>query len=287
MLEDAHWSDSTTLELLDRAIARPRIGDGSFIVTARPDYQPQWVGRANVTHLRLGRLDRGEAERICANLGAEAVLPAATVRQIVDALRRHSAVRGGDDQIGARGDGGRPRRGTEWRRSRSQCRCRISLVARLDRLGPARRVANLGAAIGRRFSYELLAAVATQPDAELRQGLRDLTSSGLVESSGLPPTSSYQFKHVLIRDAAYKSLLRQERQMLHGKIAAVLRDRFPETREAEPELLAYHFTESGAIPEAIPLWATAGQRAASRAAHVEAVRHLQTALDLLRRQPDG
>jgi class 3 adenylate cyclase/tetratricopeptide (TPR) repeat protein len=286
VLEDAHWSDSATLELLDRAIARAADRCWLIVVTARPEYEPPWTARANVTHLRLGRLDPGDAERLCAHLGAEAVLPAATVRQIV-----------------ARCDG-IPLFVEEMTKSVIEATAATpardgmaavaipmsvqdSLVARLDRLGPARRIANLGAAIGRRFSYELLAAVATQSDAELRQGLRDLTSSGLVESSGLPPTS-YQFKHALIRDAAYESLLRRERQVLHGKIAAVLRDRFPATREAEPELLAYHFTESGAISEAIPLWATAGQRAASRAAHVEAARHLQTALDLLRRQPaDG
>jgi class 3 adenylate cyclase/tetratricopeptide (TPR) repeat protein len=287
VLEDAHWSDPTTLELLDRAISRAADRSWLILVTARPEYEPAWAGHANVTRLPLGRLNRGDAERICAHLGSEAVLPAATVRQIV-----------------ARCDG-IPLFVEEMTKSvleatvESPARAgtpavaipmsvQDSLVARLDRLGPARRIANLGAAIGRRFSYDLLAAVAAQPEAELRQGLRDLIQSGLVESSGLPLGSAYLFKHALIRDAAYESLLSRERQVLHGKIAAVLRDRFPETREAEPELLAYHFTESGAVSEAIPLWATAGQRAASHAAHVEAVRHLQTALDLLRRQPaDG
>lgn len=287
VLEDAHWSDSTTLEFLDRAIGRAVDRRWLILVTARPEYQPPWAGLENVTHLRLGRLDHGDAERVCAHLGSEAVLPAATVRQIV-----------------ARCDG-IPLFVEEMTKSVLEATLAIpegegtpavaipmsvqdSLVARLDRLGPARRIANLGAAIGRRFSYELLAAVAMQSDPELHQGLGDLVLSGLVESSGVPPTSTYLFKHAMIRDAAYESLLKRERQELHGKIAAVLRDRFPETREAEPELLAYHLTESGAIAEAIPLWATAGQRAASRAAHVEAARHLQTALDLLRSQPtDG
>jgi class 3 adenylate cyclase/tetratricopeptide (TPR) repeat protein len=284
VLEDAHWSDTATLEVLDRAITRSADRRWLIVVTARPEYQPSWTPQANVTHLRLGRLDRGDAERLCAHLGSEGLLPAETVQQIV-----------------ARCDG-IPLFVEEMTKSVLEAAAATaasegmpavaipssvqdSLVARLDRLGPARRIANLGAAIGRRFSYELLAAVAAQPEAQLRLGLRDLTLSGLVESSGLPPTSSYLFKHALIRDAAYESLLKRERQVLHGKIAAVLRDRFPETREAEPELLAYHFTESGAIAEAIPLWATAGQRAAARAAHVEAARHLQTALDLLRRQP--
>jgi class 3 adenylate cyclase/tetratricopeptide (TPR) repeat protein len=281
VLEDAHWSDSTTLELLDRAIRNAAERRWLIVVTARPEYQPSWTRHANVTHLRLGRLDRGDAERICVHLGSEA-LPPDAVRQIV-----------------IRCDG-IPLFVEEMTKSVLEATVaglaavaipmsvQDSLVARLDRLGPARRIANLGAAIGRRFSYELLAAVAAQPDNELRAGLRDLTLSGLVESSGLPPTSTYLFKHALIRDAAYESLSKRERQVLHGKIAAVLRERFPETGETEPELLAYHLTESGATAEAIPLWATAGQRAASRAAHVEAARHFQTALDLLRSLPkDG
>jgi class 3 adenylate cyclase/tetratricopeptide (TPR) repeat protein len=284
VLEDAHWSDSTTLDLLDRAIACAADRRWLIVVTARPEYEASWVGRANVTHLRLGRLDRGDAERLCTHLGPEAVLSAATVQQIVgrcDGIplfveeMTKSVV---EATVAAPAQEGIPAVAIPMS-------VQDSLVARLDRLGPARRIADLGAAIGRRFSYELLAAVATQSDAELRQGLEALTLSGLVESSGLPPTSTYLFKHALIRDAAYESLLKRERQMLHGQIASVLRDRFPETREAQPELLAYHLTESGAISEAIPLWATAGQRAASRAAHVEAGRHLQTALDLLRQQP--
>jgi predicted ATPase/class 3 adenylate cyclase len=284
VLEDAHWSDSTTLELLDRAVQRSADRSWLLIVTARNEYHPAWTAQANVTHLRLERLDRDDAERICAHLGSGEVLSAATVRQIV-----------------ARCDGN-PLFVEEMTKSVLEATAadplqdaaavaipmsvQDSLVARLDRLGPARRIANLGAAIGRRFTYELLAAVADQPDAELQARLRELTQSGLLESSGLPPDSVYLFKHALIRDAAYESLTRRERQALHGTIAAVLRERFPETGASEPELLAYHLTESGAGAEAIPLWITAGQRAASRAAHVEAARHFQTALDLLRNQPN-
>ncbi|MBV8700717.1 MAG: AAA family ATPase [Bradyrhizobium sp.] len=279
VLEDAHWSDSTTLELLDRAVRMAAGRRWLIVVTARSEYQPSWTGEANVTHLRLARLDRGDAERICVHLASEA-LPTDAVRQIV-----------------TRCDG-IPLFVEEMTKSVLEATAagvaavtipmsvQDSLVARLDRLGPARRIANLGAAIGRRFSYELLAAVAAQPDDELRAGLRELTLSGLVESSGVPPTSTYLFKHALIRDAAYESLSKRERQGLHGKIAAVLRERFPETGETEPELLAYHLSESGAIAEAIPLWAAAGQRAASRAAHVEAARHFQTALDLLSSLPE-
>jgi class 3 adenylate cyclase/tetratricopeptide (TPR) repeat protein len=284
IFEDAHWSDSTSLELLDRAIGTASARAWLIIVTARPDYQPAWLRRDHVVHIRLGRLTRGDAERICVNLGAEAMLPSGTLRQIVDRCD------------------GIPLFVEEMTKSVLEATAaaptqdgvpvvaipeslKDSLVARLDRLGPARRIANLGAVIGRRFSYALLAAVANQPEAVLRRMLRELTLSGLVERSGLAPASSYLFKHALIRDAAYDSLLKRERQLLHGQIAAALRDRFPQIGQTEPDLLAYHLTEAGAIADAIPLRAEAGRRAASRAAHVEAVGHLQTACDLLRRLP--
>jgi len=289
VFEDAHWSDSASLELLDRAVGRAMQRPWLVIVTARPDYQPPWLGQDHVAHIKLRRLERGEAERICTNLGAEAVLSAATLRQIVarsDGIPLFvEEVTKSVLEAAAAAPASAPDGTAAVAIPES---LKDSLVARLDRLGPARRVANLGAAIGRRFSYELLAAVAAQPEAALRRALRQLTLSGLVERSGLAPASSYLFKHALIRDAAYESLLKRERQELHGRIASALRDRFPQTSAAEPELLAYHLTEAGAIAEALPLWAEAGRRAASRAAHVEAVEHLQTARNLLQRlPPDG
>ena len=289
VFEDAHWSDAASLELLDRVVGRATQRPWLIIVTARPEYQPPWLGQDHVVHIKLRRLERGEAERICANLGADAVLSAATLRQIVarsDGIPlflkevTKSALEAAAAAAAPAPDGTAVVPIPESLKD--------SLVARLDRLGPARRVANLGAAIGRRFSYELLAAVAAQPEAALRRALRQLNLSGLVERSGLAPASSYLFKHALIRDAAYESLLKRERQELHGRIASVLRDRFPQTSAAEPELLAYHLTEAGAIAEALPLWAEAGRRAASRAAYVEAVEHLRTARSLLQRlPPDG
>ena len=285
ILEDAHWSDATTLELLGRAVARAAGRSWLIVVTARPEFQPAWLGQAAVTHINLGRLDRGQAERICAHLGAGSLLPAEAVRQIVARcdgvpLFVEEMTKSVLEAVAAPvGDGVAP--------AAIPMSVQDSLAARLDRLGSARRVANLGAAIGRRFSYALLAAVAAQPEAELRQALCVLDLSGVVDTSGLPPSSFYVFKHALIRDTAYESLLKRERQTLHGRIAATLRDCFPHTRETEPELLAYHFTESGAIDDAAPLWAEAGSRAAARAAHVEAVGHLRKALDLARRAPPG
>ena len=284
VIEDLHWCDPTTLELLDRATRRAADRPWLILATARPEFEAKWSDHADVNHIRLGRLDHGDAQRICDSLGAEALLPEALVSKII-----------------ARSDG-IPLFVEEITRSVLEAMANAptadaaaavtipntlqdSLVARLDRLGPAKQVASLGATIGRRFSYELLAAVAPQPPAELRQALRDLTKAGLLERTGAPPNSHYIFRHALIRDAAYESLLKREREALHGRIAEALRDLFPEMARADPALLAGHLTERGAIAEAIPLWAEAGGRAASRGAHVEAVSHLQKALDLLRRQP--
>jgi class 3 adenylate cyclase/tetratricopeptide (TPR) repeat protein len=284
VFEDLHWADPTTLEFLD--LVTRQAADRSWLIlgTARPEFEARWFEHADVIHIQLGRLDGGDAERICLSLGAEALLSPEDIRQIIARsdgvpLFVQEVTRAAIEAVESAPSGdGAPRVNIPET-------LHDSLVARLDRLGPAKPIACLGASIGRRFSYELLAAVAPQPAGELRQALRELTKSGLVERTGTPPSSHYLFKHALVRDAAYEGLLKREREALHGRIAAALRDRFPETRLAEPALLAFHLTESGATAEAIPLWMEAGRRAASRAAHLEAASHLRMALNLLRRQP--
>ena len=284
--EDLHWSNSTTLELLDRIVAKAKDRPWMIVATARPEFPNRWTDGVDLLGLELTRLDRGSAERICAHLDAAAVLPADAFRQIVarcDGIplfveeMTKSVL---ESLAAAPARAGAPR-------VVIPATLHNSLVARLDRLGPARRIANVGATIGRRFSYDLLAEVMKTPAAELNEGLLELTRSGLVESHGAPPHSEYLFKHALIRDAAYESVLKRERESLHRQIATVLRERFPELQEREPELMAHHLTQSGAAADAIQLWAAAGRRAASRAAHVEAVGHLQTAVELLRRQAPG
>jgi len=281
VLEDAHWCDATTLGVLDQAVKRSVERPWLLVITARPEYAADWESQGNAVTLELGRLNHGDAEKICRHFGGDSLLPPAALRQIltrcdgiplfVEEMTK-AVIEGAVD-------------GTQA--VTIPISVQDSLVARLDRLGATRRIANIGAVIGRRFSYEVLAALDVQPEPELRQALRALTLSGLVERTGVPPHSVYRFKHALIRDAAYESLLKRERQTLHGQIAAVLRDKFPNARETEPEVLAYHFTQSGAAAEAIPLWAKAGERAGSRAAHGEAVGHLRTALGLLRQQPES
>jgi predicted ATPase len=149
-----------------------------------------------------------------------------------------------------------------------------SLMARLDRLGPAREVAQVGAVIGRDFSYALLHAIAGMGDAPLQMALERLAEADILLVQGLPPESEYRFKHALIQDAAYENLLKSRRQVLHRRVDEVLRDQFAASAAAEPELLAHHFTQAGLIEAAIEWWGKAGQRSLERSAMVEAAAQL-------------
>jgi len=161
-----------------------------------------------------------------------------------------------------------------------------SLMARLDRLATVKSLAQLGATLGREFSYELLQAVSPWDEATVRRGLQQLVATEFLYQRGLPPQATYLFKHALIQDAAYQSLLRSTRQQYHQRIAQVLEAQFPETVTTQPELLAYHYTEAGLTEQAIPYWQRAGQRAVERSAHVEAISHLTKGLELLKTLPD-
>lgn len=161
-----------------------------------------------------------------------------------------------------------------------------SPMARLDRLATAKEVAQLASVLGREFSYELLQAVSLLDERSLHQGLRQLVETELVYQRGLPPQATYTFKHALIQDTAYQSLLKSRRQQLHQQIAQVLTERFPMTQEAQPELLAYHYTEAGLVAQAIPQWQRAGQRAIQHSANVEAITHLTKGLELIQNLPD-
>jgi predicted ATPase len=156
-----------------------------------------------------------------------------------------------------------------------------SLMARLDRLGPAKEIAEIGAAIGREFSHALLVAVARKPEAETASALNRLIAAGLLFRQGMPPQASYFFKHVLVRDAAYGTLLRGKRKELHGNIAQGLENRFPEIVETQPDLLAQHCAEAGLVEKAVAYWLKAGQRAVARGAMAEAVAQLKKGLQLL------
>ena len=155
-----------------------------------------------------------------------------------------------------------------------------SLMARLDRLGPSREVAQIGSVIGRGFSYGLLRDVAGMEDAPLQAALEKLAEADIVLVQGLPPESDYRFKHALIQDAAYENLLKSRRQVLHRRVAEILRDRFADTAAAEPEALAYHFTQAGMTDAAIEWWGKAGDQALRRSAFQEAISHLGKAIEM-------
>jgi predicted ATPase len=161
-----------------------------------------------------------------------------------------------------------------------------SLMARLDRLATVKGLAQLGATLGREFSYDLLQAVSPWDEETLQRGLQQLVEAELLYQRGLPPQATYLFKHALIQEAAYQSLLRSTRQRHHQRIAQVLEARFPETVETQPELVAHHYTEAGLSAQAIPYWQRAGQRALERSANLEAVAHLTKGLEVLATLPD-
>src|SRR5260221_10780501 len=159
-------------------------------------------------------------------------------------------------------------------------------MARLDRLAPVKELAELGATLGREFTYELLHAVANQDESSLRQSLRQLIEVELLYQRGLPPQATYMFKHALIQDAAYQSLLKSTRQQYHQRIAQTLEERFPATVEMQPELLAYHSTEAGLNEQALVCWKQAGQQSMRRSAHAEAVGHFRNGLEVVQRLPN-
>lgn len=284
IIEDLHWADPTTLELLDRATRLAADQPWLILGTARLELESRWFDTADVTHVKLARLAPADAAQICSALGADHVLPAELFRQIMDRSDGNplfieeltkSVLEGFANSAS----------GVDTSHMAIPMTLQDSLAARLDRLGTAKQAASLGAAIGRRFSYELLAAVSSLPAAELRQALRELARADIVVRNGVPPKSYYIFKHALIRDAAYSALLKRERDGLHGRIAAALREQFPDVAAAEPALMAHHLTESGAIAEAVQYWTQAGQQAAAQAAHAEAAAHFQAAISLVRRLP--
>lgn len=293
LCEDAHWIDPTTREVLDLLIERVSALRILLIVTFRPEFTPPWVGRPHVTLLSLSRLPPRRRIEMIAHIAGGKLLPREIVDQISDrtdgvplfveeltkAVIESGLLVESDGQYVATGPSLPQAIPTSLQES---------LLARLDRLGSTRVVAQTAAALGRQFTHEMIAAVAAMPHAQLDGALTQLVHAELIFRRGTPPDAEYTFKHALVQEAAYATMLRSQRQTLHAHIAAVLADRFPEMREAEPELLAYHFTEAGMIAEAVPLWAAAGQQAAAQTAHAEAAAHLQTALDLLRQLPaDG
>jgi class 3 adenylate cyclase/tetratricopeptide (TPR) repeat protein len=290
VFDDVHWIDPSSRELLDYIIERTANWPVLLLILFRPEFQPPWTGQPQVTLLTLPRLDRDATAAMVANVAGNAALPIETVAEIaertdgvplfVEELTKAVLEAGAEAPTALSAI---PHAGLSVPPT-----LHASLMARLDRLGPAaREVAQAGAVIGRGFGYALLASIIELPEPQLREALERLTSAGLVFVRGTPPEASYLFKHALVQDAAYGSLLRNRRQRLHRRIVTSLEDRFPEIVATQPALLAQHCQEAGLAEQAVGYWLKAGQRALERSAMTEAVAQLRKGLDVLAGLPDN
>src|SRR5215213_4153515 len=280
VLEDAHWIDPTTLELVGLALDRIAGARVLVLLTSRPDNQPSLGGHPHVTRLTLNRLGRGPTEAIVAALAGGESLPPGVLGEIaaradgvplfVEELTKAVL------ETGAAGAG-----------STVPASLHASLMARLDRVPGVKKVAQVAACVGREFAYPLLAAVSPVPEPELRAALGRLVAAELVFARGEPSEASYTFKHALVREAAHESLLKSRRQQLHARIVRALEERWPETVKTEPELLAQHCTEAGLVEQAVEYRLRAGQQAIARSATAEAVAQLSRGLELLAGLPDS
>jgi predicted ATPase len=278
--EDLHWADPTTLDVLRGIAERGALAPLLVVATSRPEFRPPWGMRSHHGTISLAPLDRGQVQQMVADLSARHALPRDVVE---DVASRTGGVPLFVEEVTRllleRGEGGG---GIEAIPATLQ----QSLTARLDRLGPAREVAQVGSVIGRGFSYGLLRDVTGMEDTPLQAALERLAEADIVLVQGLPPESDYRFKHALIQDAAYENLLKSRRQVLHRRVAEVLLNSDVSAAAPEPELLAHHFTQAGLNDAAIEWWGKAGQRSLERSALVEAVGQFTRALDQIAALPD-
>jgi len=271
-LEDLHWADPTTLDVLRGIAERGALAPLFIVATTRPEFRAPWSMRSHHGTISLAPLDRVQVRDMVVELSARHALP----KEVID-------------DVAAR-TGGVPlfveevtrlllERGEQGGIHTIPPTLQQSLMARLDRLGPSREVAQVGSVIGRGFSYGLLRALAGMEDAPVQAALEKLAEADILLVQGLPPESDYRFKHALIQDAAYESLLKSRRQVLHRRVAEALRDQSTFGTSVEPELLAHHFSQAGLAEAAIEWWGKAGQRSLERSALVEAAAQFTRALN--------
>ena len=279
LVEDLHWCDPSSLELLGRLIEHTPTSRVLLIATTRPEFLPEWPARENVTTLTLARLTKRQGYDMVAALSHEK-LPADTLDALVvradgvplfiEELTKSVVETGAERSVES-----------------IPATLADSLMGRLDRLSAAKEVAQQAAVLGREVSYTMLAEVAGMDDAALRQGLTRLVEAEIVFARGEPPEAVYTFKHALVQETAYGSLLKRTRQQLHGRVVDVLMQKFPERAASEPEVVARHAELAGRIDEAIASYRRAGQQAEARSAHREAIGHLRHAIALLAKQPES
>jgi predicted ATPase len=291
IMEDLHWVDPSTLELLSLVVDQGPTARILALFTCRPDFRPPWTGRSHLTQVTLPRLPPRQAAELSRWVAHGRALPAEVVEQVVaktdgvplfvEELTKMVVESGLLREV----DGRYELTGTLPPLAIPATR-QDSLMARLDRLATVKTVAQLGATIGRTFAYELLRAVAPLDEATLQHGLRQLVEAELVYQRGAAAQATYLFKHALIQDAAYQSLLKSTHQQYHQRIAQVLEARFPDICETQPELLAHHYTEAGLNAQAVDYWQRAGEHASDRSAYLEAISHLTTGIELLKSLPE-
>jgi class 3 adenylate cyclase/predicted ATPase len=289
--EDLHWADPSTLELLSLVINQTPMAPMLIMMTFRPEFRPPEVTHSHLTQLTLGRLGRHQVEQIVAHFTHGKPLPAEILEQVIaktggvplfveeliKMVLESGLVQEAEDHYVLTGP---------IPPLAIPATLQDSLMARLDRLGTARQVAQLGATLGREFSYEVIQAVAPFDEVVLQHELAQLVAAELLYQRGLPPQARYLFKHPLIQDTAYQSLLKSTRQRYHQRIAQVLEEQFPEIVKTQPELLAHHYTEAGLHDQAVSYWLQAGQLAIARSANLEAISHLTRGLEALKMLPD-
>ena len=291
VFEDVHWIDPSSLDLLDLIVDRVATLRVLLIITFRPEFAPAWIGRSHVTLISLSRLPRQQrAEMIMRVTGGKA-LPQEIAEHIIDrtdgvplfieeltkAVIESGMLTDAGDHFDARGPVPRLAIPTSLQ---------ASLLARLDRLAPVREMAQIGAALGRSFSHELISAVAAMPQRQVDGALAQLVGAELVFQRGTPPDAEYTFKHALVQDAAYSTLLRGRRRQIHARIATTLESQFPEIVATQPQLMAHHCTEAGFNEKAVSYRLKSGQQAVARSAMTEAVSQLQRGLELLANMPE-
>jgi predicted ATPase len=293
VFEDTHWIDPTSHELLDLTVDRVRHLPVLLAITFRPEFQPPWSGRPHVTGLALNRLGERDGEVLVQKLAGNAALTPEIVAEIVE---RTDGVPLFVEELtkavlesAAQGDRVSAVLETISLAPQSvPATLHASLVARLDRIGPtAKEIAQIGAVLGREFSYELIERVAQRPEKDLQAALEQLGDSGLLFCQGILPHASYLFKHALVQDAAYGILLRARRQELHALVATALEQHFAHLVERQPEIFAHHLTAAGEAERAVDQWLKAGQYAAARLAHLEAIRHFDRGLATLALLQEG
>jgi predicted ATPase len=291
VMEDLHWVDPSTLELLSLLADQGPTARLLTLFTFRPDFSPPWTGRAHLTQLTVNRLPQRQAEEVIRQVAHGKVLPPEVVEQIVAKIDgvplfveeltkmvlESELLQERDERYALTGP---------LHPLAIPATLHDSLMARLDRLATVKALAQLGATLGREFSYELLRAVAPWDEEIVHRGLHQLVAAEFLYQRGVPPQATYAFKHALIQDVAYQSLLRRTRQQHHQRIAQALEAQFPETVATQPELVAQHYTTAGCAEQAIPYWRRAGQHASDRSTHLEAISHVTADLELLKTLPE-